>query len=177
MQTFGEHVIERLGSYPLWNDVVIDHANEKFTFLLWSPDERLTGIQKYNWKKSKTKRNTGKYMSYTAKGDIALFGLEYIDYTKPIFIVEGCFDAISVRRAGFQAIALLSNTCNKATRRFLTRELTNAIAVCDGDKAGLKLATYTGGRKIILPTDEDPNSMELDKLTMLLKVAVERYIK
>jgi len=165
---FDKHIIKRMGTYPLWNDVHIDLKNEIVTFLLWSADERLNGILKYTWKLDKTKQNCGKYITYGGKGSSKLFGLSYIyDFEDTIFIVEGCMDAISVRIAGYQVLATMSNCVSKDVKKYL-HSLPNTIAICEGDKAGLELAklakTY-----LVLEQGQDANSTDIEKLKQILK--------
>ena len=171
--TFREHLALRLpcidpSSRP-WKDVHIDYENEIVTFELRNPFTlQLSGTQKYDWKAAKEKRNYGKYLQHCAKGSKILFGLEYIeDYSRPIFLVEGVFDALSMRQHGFQCLALMSNNTPKDVKTYLLN-LPNTIAICDGDSAGLHLAKYTK-RHVVCEEGEDPNSMPKTKLLELLR--------
>jgi DNA primase len=165
---FPEYLKDRTRN-TVWKDVVVHEATELVTFLLYSPDGRLVGYQVHDWKAPRLQTNEGYYSYYISKHELPIFGLEYVDFSKPLFLVEGCFDVLAVRHLGYQAISLLSVNIKKAAVTWLL-SLTNTISICDGDKAGKKLADYSyGGKAIYLPDGEDPSSMPPEQLDDLIK--------
>jgi len=60
------------------------------------------------------------------------------DYSKPIYVVEGIFDAIAIRHANYQAVASLSNKLLPAQLEIL-KKYKRVIIVPDNDKMGYEL--------------------------------------
>lgn len=167
--SFDNYLISRLGTpNPNWKDVVVNPNNEVLTFLLYSPDQRLVGYQKHCWDLPKLQDNSGRYSYYISQGEMPIFGLEYLrSLEDPILVVEGVFDALTLRRLGYQAISPLTVCPRKSVQKWI-QHLPNTIAICDGDRAGLQLQNLTE-RSILLPEGEDCNSMKLQQLAKILK--------
>lgn len=71
------------------------------------------------------------------KGPTPLFNLEAIDTERPVFIVEGEIDVMSITEAGGQAIALGSSTANyRALIDHLGTHKAPLLLALDKDKAG-----------------------------------------
>jgi hypothetical protein len=161
-----EHLKERAGSdlTPLlkW----VDYPNELLTFPLWNVSGQLVGYQQYNWKGEKKARNNrdGKYWTYTPKDTIAVWGLEYVDLVsnEPLYLVEGIWDAWSVKELGKLCVAVLCNNPQNI-KTWLNTLPCKTIAICEGDKAGRMLARVAD-TAIYLPEGQDPNSMTTKEL-------------
>lgn len=81
--------------------------------------------------------NRKRFGEYSVK-DI-LFGLEKATkYDEPIYVVEGIFDMIALRRLGVQVVATLTNRIYEAQSNEL-RKFKKVIIVPDKDQPGLKL--------------------------------------
>jgi len=162
---FNGHIYQRVG--PLYQEVfmyeTVDDEKELITFNLHDFTGRYTGYLQYNWKGEKKRRNDelGRYFSHTTPYQTAVFGLQYHDIMKPeLLVCEGVFDALTAIAAGYNAIAILSNT-GKRIKNSLDIQGATTIAVCQGDKAGQKLAKLCQ-RAIYLPEGEDANSMGVE---------------
>jgi DNA primase len=68
-----------------------------------------------------------------------LAGLDLVkDYQAPLYLTEGIFDAIAIRRAGYQAVACLSNRLLKGQLEIL-KKFKQIVVVPDNDKMGMLL--------------------------------------
>lgn len=150
----------------------VDQEKELVTFPLYNLEGKLQGMQIYNWKGNKLKRNDehGRYWTYTPKGNTACWGLEHVDFDLPdIYITEGIFDALAVKALGLNAIAVMTN--NPKNLKGTLGELSKVfrlVALCDGDAAGKQLSKY-GQYSIILPEGEDADSLPKQKLLEILE--------
>lgn len=148
----------------------VDLESETVTFPLWNVSGQMVGYQQYNWKGDKKARNNdkGKYWTYTPKGLLAVWGLEYVDLssTEDLYLTEGVWDAVSVMMAGKRCIAGLCNN-PQPLKSWLRTLPCRVVAVCEGDKAGRMLAKVAD-TAVYLPEGEDANSMPLDELKELL---------
>lgn len=171
METFSSHLINRARVlYPLsysW----IDWEEELVTFPLWTVHGNLVGYQVYHWKADKLRNNDtkGRYWTYRRKDVLTCWGLEFIDLfsTKPLYVVEGIWDAISVIATGRRCIAVLSNN-PKQLKNWLSCLPCKTIAICDGDKAGKVLAKCCD-EYLVLADDNDANDLTLEELQGVLK--------
>lgn len=82
-----------------------------------------------------------KYINLKGK-NIQLFNPGALDQTEPVFITEGCFDALSILQTGFQALAINSTSnigilLNELKKRELNR-LPYLILYLDNDNSGIK---------------------------------------
>lgn len=156
---FIKHLIDR--GYHNKLHSWVDMRKELITFPLWNLSGQLIGYQQYNWKATKDKRSKedGRYWTYNAKENIAVYGLDTIDWSKPLYLVEGVWDAITVQNTGRNCIAVLTNN-PKHLRNWLSCLPVKIIAICEGDEngEGYKLARY-GDSAIYLKVGKDPNSM------------------
>lgn len=107
----------------------------------------MVGFQRYypyGDKKVFNNPSVGKYYNYRGSSDVAVWGLESWNLSNTLFLTEGVFDAARLTWHGMSALAVLSNDPDKSTTRWLwtVRKIRPVVAVCDNDKAGLKLAKY-----------------------------------
>lgn len=170
MTDFNEHLKDRGLSEGMKEVVFIGYENEVVTFPLWSCTGQLLGYQKYDWRADKLKNNDGhgRYYTYRRKDWLTFWGLGLINLNsnKPLYLVEGVWDAISVNNAGYDCIAVLSNNPQqlKNLLRCLPRKV---IAICEGDKAGKMLSRVADGA-VYLKEGVDPNDMSKEGICELL---------
>ncbi len=111
-----------------------------------------------------------KYLNSSFKKNQLLYGMDRaipaIQKNKFLVLVEGYFDLITLRQAGFEAVVALCGTTLSDTQMAIIRRFTKQIILyLDGDRAG-KEATYKIWKKAIqknmeiscipLPEGEDP---------------------
>lgn len=148
-------------------------------FILWTLSGKFVGIQKYNPAGEKKYRTAArredlkspklKYVTYVAEDEIGVWGLHTIKEDSSIlFITEGVFDAAMIHNAGYPAIALIGND-QKQMLPWLKLLRYHKIAICDNDKAGLKLAkygdefhTFDKAKDLNDASEEDVNSFIFD---------------
>lgn len=153
-----------------YQSIYISEETGKAYFFLYSLSGQIVGFQCYT--PSAPKRDhklldqERRYYTYLTKektGHVKLtaFGLERLtDKKKPIFLVEGIFDACRLHKLGLQSLALLGSSIGYL-KPFLTALGYELIPVCEGDEAGQKLATLsTHGKTIYLSQDMDLGDME-----------------
>lgn len=148
---------------------VVDVENEIATFLLHDFSGNITGYQRYDWQSHKKYRNDEKgiYYTYRDKNKHAVFGLNYwLNKSKYVFVCEGVMDAITLLHHG-DTIAVLSNN-PKPLKQQLGLITRPTVAICQGDKAGMKLAKYTD-TYITLPDGEDANSLGAKRMFDVLQ--------
>jgi hypothetical protein len=150
------NMVEHLKSRHLdmsLHTVWIDQAEGVASFPFWNLSGSLRGYQQYRPAGVKKKFNNpreGRYYTYRSKfnpeknrsSEIGVWGMESWRWTNTLFITEGIFDAARLTERGVSAIAMASNDLDKTTSRWLTtvRRFRPVVAVCDGDKAGRRLA-------------------------------------
>lgn len=171
-----QHIQKRMGS--VYHAVSLDTwwsiDTEIATFPLWSLSGQLKGLQIYNWRGSKSARNSAESKYWTvAKSGPCFYGAQFFNYDLPyLFICEGVFDCLSLLPFG-NAIALLSND-PKPLREQISVLPFKTIAICDDDKAGKKLAK-SADDAIICNGGKDPNELTYSELKgMLGQYAIER---
>ena len=137
------------------------------TFPMWNLSGSLRGYQQYRPSGDKKKFNNpreGRYYTYRSKfnpeknktSEIAVWGLETFYWTPTLFVLEGIFDACHLTKFGQSAIATASNDLDKQTMSWLwcIRQSRYVVTICDGDKAGKRLARF-GTESHIMPDDMD----------------------
>lgn len=156
--TFKDHLDLRLGSIPR-DSLFIDYEGELVTFPLYSLTGLMVGFQRYNWKSDKKKRNDkyGKYWTYQRGRFVAIWGLEFYDKDKDLYVCEGIFDACRCISAGLNAVAVLGNN-PKHLKSWFYSIPNKTIALCDGDKAGRSLAKLCD-KAIHFPDGRDAGDM------------------
>lgn len=132
-------------------------TDETVTFPLWNLSGQMVGYQQYRPNGSKKERQNpreGKYYTWVRKegktSSTTAWGLDFLDTNKRvIYLLEGVFKACRFHNYGLNALATISND-PKHLRTWLNSLGYEIRPVCDGDKAGLKLAKF-GERSLILP--------------------------
>jgi DNA primase len=148
---------------------MVDEVERTATFFLYNLSGGLVGFQQYRPDANKEKKNqpkTGRYFTYRKEGTLGVFGLESLHLTPGlVFVTEGMFDAMRLTERGFSALATLSNNPTADLRNFLTMLPAHVVAVCDNDKAGLKLAEF-GDEALVLDSKDlgDSTDEEVDAL-------------
>lgn len=124
--------------------VVVDFKNQLVYKYLYNLSGQLVGYQKYNWRGSKTKSNNidGKYYTYITKESkntkLVVMGLENVDITKTLYVVEGMFELLWAQKYGVNCVAVLTNNPKPLKNWFNTLPC-KTVALCQNDAAGLKL--------------------------------------
>lgn len=157
------HLLDRRCDISLYSGVSLDLEKSVATFPLWNLSGQWVGFQQYKplAPKSGVKPSECKYFTYmtkvNGKSHQYAFGLELLDISKPYcFIAEGIFDVTPIHLLGQNALALLTN--NPKSLEFIKLMPYKTVALCDGDKAGEKLAKYAD-TVIRLPKNKDPGDM------------------
>lgn len=149
-----EHLIKRHIDLEL-HQPVLDFQNCAATFLCWNFAGGLTGYQRYRPfgdRKIFNDPNLGRYYTYRNKDypTVTVWGLEsYYVSDGPIFITEGIFDAARLTERKQSAFATLCNAPPKDYKNWFQMLNRPVIAICDNDKAGLKLADYADSFEVV----------------------------
>lgn len=138
---------------------IIDEEENVATFFLYNLSGQIVGYQQYRPLGDKYEYHQnpklGKYFTYRNRHNptVALFGLESYDFTPNIlFIVEGVFDAARLTSKGISCVATFCNNPPKDYRNFFSCLSRKTVVVCDGDKAGRRLAKF-GDRYCVVPEE------------------------
>jgi len=159
--------------------------DEVATFLLFNLSGQIIGYQNYRWDADKQQDNDprmSRYYKHVPKASrlevstpddcttypwvkrrekmqpLAVWGLETYNYRKDVlFVVEGVFDATRLHHLSLPCVAALSNDPKKLLP-WLKACGRHTIMICDGDKAGRKLAKL-GNESVILPDGKDLGDM------------------
>lgn len=150
-----------------------DDEEEVATFPLWNLSGTLVGYQRYRPKGDKKRFNNpyeGKYFTRLKDQKVGVWGLESWQFTDPLFITEGVFDASRLTWYGYSAIALATNDASQQLKNWLwtVRQMRPVVALCDGDKSGMKLAKH-GHTYIQMPEDQDVGSLSFKQFVNLQK--------
>lgn len=133
-------------------------SNEVATILLYNLSGQIIGYQRYNPSFPSTMPGDGKqavlrdrrYYNYISPGMIGLFGIESYDVNcSCVFVTEGVFDACRLTNRGACAIAMLTNSPSSSMKNFLTCLGKPLIAICDNDKAGMRLRSVGNHFEIV----------------------------
>lgn len=121
---------------------------EVATFLLYNLSGQIVGYQRYNPSFPSASPGDGRqsnlrdrrYYNYVMKSQIGIFGLESFHLNVPcVFVTEGVFDACRLTQRGACAVAVLTNNPSSSMRNMLMCLGKPLVAVCDGDRSGVKL--------------------------------------
>jgi len=147
--------------------------DETASFVLFNLSGQLVGYQQYRPFAPKSVRNNpkdGRYFTY-AKDKLAVWGLESFDYRDDVlFVVEGVFDACKLHNLGVPAVAVLTNNPSQL-KPWLGCLPRLTVAVCDNDKAGLKLAE-TCSKHVVCDFGKDLGDMSNCQVRNFLKEAL-----
>jgi DNA primase len=138
-------------------------SEETITFPLWNLMGQMVGYQQYRpWADKERKENPKemRYYTYLPSKSNTAWGVDLLDNSKKyLMLTEGIFDACKLHNAGLNALAVLANN-PKPLRSWLWTLGYNVVPVCDGDAAGLKLASLsTHGLVEVLPEGLDLGDM------------------
>ena len=135
----------------------------------------MVGYQVYNpsnVKNHKLAPRDQKYYTYVTRADdrhpaLAVWGLETVSQDKPLYLVEGVFDACKLHNLGLSALAVMG--CDpKHLQSWLATLPHKKVAVCDGDVSGRKLAKYAD-HAVFLPLGKDVGDLTVEELTEYFK--------
>ncbi len=146
-----------------------DNDLNQADFLLWNLSGKIDGVQYYNPAYPKKHENPiyCKYFSRFTNGG-AVWGLETFKRERGyVFLVEGVFEATMLHFIGLNAIAVLGNN-PKSLKPWLAALNLVSIAICQGDKAGQKLADIAE-RAIHLEDGKDCGDYDPVTLWRLIK--------
>lgn len=128
-----------------------------------------------------------KYYNIEQGAKKTLYGIEEIDFSKPIVVVEGQIDAMTFWELGMQAVATLGAGNTSALKEI--RHATNLIILAfDNDFAGIEAAEKAAKllgefrcKYLPFPEGEDINDLLLrikdkDRLIKLIEKNVENYV-
>jgi len=167
--------------------VFIDEERGIASFLLYNLSGKLVGYQTYNpggeketggirrvklRREGKSLVDTMKYFTYSSKigkvPEIVVWGLETYNLKKPLYIVEGIFDAIKLHNLNLSAIAILSNN-PKHLKSWLNTLPNFKVVVSDNDDAGNSLKKF-GDISLTVPQGfDDLGEMTSDQIKKFLK--------
>lgn len=164
-----QHLVDRNFIPELYNNIVLDNENEILTVYLNNLSGQFTGYQQYNPNSDNKRTNfkdEARYYTYRTDGQIAVWGLELLDPSKPVcFVVEGIFKAAALHRLGLNAVAVLCNN-PKQMRSWFDALPYRLIAIGDNDDAGRKLINMIGeGTRF----EKDIDEYSLDELRDLME--------
>ena len=157
-----EHLRNRYFDYSRYSGIYIDEVNTSVVLPLWNLSGQMVGYQQYSPLNPKTHIDNpreAKYFTWVTKpaasknAELAVWGLETLDYTRPLYLTEGVFDACRLHWNGFPAIAALSNNPEHLRSWFSLLPM-RIISCVQGDTAGKELAKY-GDEAIYLPAGKD----------------------
>jgi len=151
MSEFIRHLAERgLSDEHFW----IDEDSERIWFPLYSVGSiKLVGYQRYSWREGKLRDNGGRYWTWISDAykPLACWGLSYLNWSdgfacrssQRVLVTEGIWDAIRCRRAGYNAVAVLTATPSKQFIAWfkLVMQGKELVGVLDNDEnnTGLRL--------------------------------------
>lgn len=142
-----------------------------YTFPLWNLMGQMVGYQQYKPYASKSAKGNpraDKYFTYIPGKSNTAWGVDRLDLSKKyIILVEGVFDANKLHNLGINALATLSNN-PKPLKSWLWTLPCTIVPVCDGDKAGRKLASMANSDLIeYLPEGKDLGDLTQNEVNEL----------
>ena len=157
---------------------LIEHDNDKITFLMYNLLGKIVGTQLYNpegKKVAKNKKEPLKYILKGQEGQTLIFGMHTYNPDSPyLFVVEGVFDALMLHQQGYPAIAVLSAVPDINTKNQI--ELLNGkkIGILDNDdtNTGLKLRNFVDEYHVV-PIEKDLNDLYTKDITEFNKFIAE----
>ena len=150
-----KHLEDRHFNISLYHGLTI--TDETVTLPLWNLSGQMVGYQQYRPKGNKKEHRNpknGKYYTWIRKegktSSLTAWGLDLLDSrNRVIYLLEGVFKACRFHNYRLNALATISNN-PKHLKTWLNSLGYDVIPICDGDKAGAKLAKF-GRRSLILP--------------------------
>lgn len=172
-----EHLHNRYFDYSRYDGVHLDEDNTTVFLPLWNLSGKMVGYQQYsplNPKTSFDDPKKAKYFTWVTKPaasknpELAVWGLETLDYNKPLYLTEGVFDACRLHWNGMSALAVLSNN-PLHLRNWLSLLPVTVVTCVQGDVAGKQLAKF-GDRAILLPDGCDVGDLTQDQFNFYFGV-------
>ena len=158
-----EHLAQRRLLPELYSNASVDEESGVATFALWSMTGQMVGFQQYRPGAPKSgleKARDQRYFTFLRKeGEkhtaLSAFGVELLDRKQRVlFMAEGVFDVSPLHQRGVNALDVL--TINpKPLKGWLRSMGYYLVSLCEGDKAGRKLAGLAD-ESVFLPEETDP---------------------
>jgi DNA primase len=116
---------------------------------------------------------TGRYKNPNYSKNQLIFDV-FVNWNEPIVLVEGMFDAISVKH---NSVPLLGKFINKTLKKRIIKSTTDTFYICldsDAYETSLEICKYliSIGKKVfnvVLPKGEDPSSLGYKKVWEIIK--------
>lgn len=167
-----QHLKRRHLDIELYSGLSVGH--DVVVFPMWNLSGQMVGYQQYRPdgnKKERRNPKVGKYYTQVRKegktSATTAWGLDRLNMNRRrVYLVEGIFKACRFHNLGLNALAVISND-PKHLKSWLTSLGYELYSVCDGDKAGIKLAKY-GNRSIILPSGVYVDEMSVSEFSDLV---------
>ncbi len=160
-----KHLETRHVNLELYPDCVVSEEQQTYTMYLWNLSGKLVGFQTYKPNAPKNDSTVSprdqKYFTYVSKSacgsaELVAWGLHLLNPKKrKVFVCEGFADAVRLHNLGLNGLALLS--CDpKHLKSWLWSLGYEVVPVCEGDKAGQKMAKLsTHGKVVFLAEGKD----------------------
>lgn len=170
-----KHLKDRCFDVSKYSAVWLNNKENVVTFGLWNLSGSLVGFQQYRPLATKERYENPSDMRYFTIGSkvgkttqLLAFGVELLDRKQRVlFLVEGVFDAVPLHNRNVNALATLSNN-PKHLSSWLKTLGYYLVALCEGDKAGKKLAAVAD-EAVYLPEGKDPADMSSEWFDRLIK--------
>lgn len=165
MKKLQTHLQNRHVNLELYPDCVLSEEENTFTMFLWNLSGQLVGFQTYKPNRPKNDSSLNprdqRYFTYVSKTNnndtqLTAWGLHLLNPAKrDLFVCEGFSDVVRLHNLGLNGLALLA--CDpKPLKSWLWSLGYNVVPVCEGDKAGQKLAKLSNnGDVVFLPETKD----------------------
>ncbi|ODS23601.1 hypothetical protein AB835_08290 [Candidatus Endobugula sertula] len=162
-ETLEAHLSKRRLLPDLYGGITVDSENDIVTFPLWNLSGQMVGFQQYRRGAPKAchgKPSEQKYFTLLSKAGgrhsmLSCFGLDLLgSHSKVVFLGEGVLDISPLHLRKANALAVLMND-PKPLKRWLRSWGYHLVALCEGDKAGRKLANVAH-ESVYLPEGQDP---------------------
>ena len=147
-------------------------------FFLYNLSGQLTGYQKYNpdgekgFRASKKNDKTwkAKYYTYKTENTLAFYGAYSYNVYKPLFLVEGIFDAIKIINNGASCFALLTSSPSKQMAGFLNTLPNKKYIIDDNAGHAKKTFRHVVAERLLPPSEYgDVGDMPQDEVNLFLK--------
>jgi hypothetical protein len=148
-----EHLRSRKCNHYLYPDMGID--KNVVVFSLYNFGGKRTGSLYYRPNAPKNVRNDekGKYYTYITKGEVGVFGLESINFSREIILVSGVFKATALHMLGYTALHV-SSVSPRVLRAQLSLLGRPYFAIGDNDAEGAEFVRRWGGFQSPVDVDE-----------------------
>ena len=146
---------------------LIEHEDDRITFLMYNLSGRIVGRQVYNSKGVKSAKSKDEPLRYIIKGqegETLIFGMHTYNPNSPyLFVVEGVFDALMLHQEGYPAIAVLTSSTNNDVKNQLRLLNGKKVGILDNDitNTGLKLKKDVDDYYVV-PIEKDLNDLYLN---------------